>query len=98
MGFSRQGHWSSLLFPDPGIKPRSPSLQADSLLTELPEEDSEEMWIKNILGYAFDTIGLDRASIILLQNLIDDTALFWGVLSTCLVVFFFFSSIMSLIP
>ena len=88
-----------MLFPDPGIKPRSPSLQADSLPTELPEEDSEETWIKNILGYAFDTIGLDRASIILLQNLIDDTALFWGVLSTCLVVFFFFfSSIMSLIP
>ena len=78
MGFSRQGHWSSSPFPDPGIEPRSPALQADSLPTELPEEDSEETWIKNILGYASDTIELDRASTILLQNLIDDTALFWG--------------------
>ena len=41
MGFSRQGYWSRLLFPfpgdlpDPGIKPGSSALQADSLLTEL---------------------------------------------------------------
>ena len=41
MGFSRQGYWSGLPFPspgdlhDPGIKPRSPALQADSLPTEL---------------------------------------------------------------
>ena len=40
MGFSREEYWSSLPFPspedlpDPGIKPRSPALQADSLLTE----------------------------------------------------------------
>ena len=40
MGFSRQGYWSGLPFPspgdlpDPGIKPWSPSLQADSLLSE----------------------------------------------------------------
>ena len=37
MGFSRQEYWSGLPFPspggvpDPGIKPRSPALQADSL-------------------------------------------------------------------
>ena len=37
MGFSRQEHWSGLLFPspgnlpDPGIKPAPPALQADSL-------------------------------------------------------------------
>ena len=42
MGFSRQENWSGLPFPapgdlsDPGIKPGSPALQADSLLTELP--------------------------------------------------------------
>ena len=42
MGFSRQGYWSGLPFlspgklPDPGIEPRSPALQADSLPTELP--------------------------------------------------------------
>ena len=40
MGFSRQEHWSGLPFPspgdlpDPGIKPRSLALQADSLLSE----------------------------------------------------------------
>ena len=41
MGFSREEYWSGLPFlspgdlPDPGIKPGSPVLQADSLLTEL---------------------------------------------------------------
>ena len=40
MGFSRQEYWSGLPFPspgdlpDPGIKPRSLTLQADSLLSE----------------------------------------------------------------
>ena len=44
MGFSRQEHWSRLPFPsrgdlpDPGIKPRSPTLQVDSLLSEPPEK------------------------------------------------------------
>ena len=42
MGFSRQGYWSGLPFPspgdlpDPGIKPRSPALQADALPFEPP--------------------------------------------------------------
>ena len=42
MGFSRQEYWSGLPFPcpgdlpDPGIKPRSPSLQADALTSEPP--------------------------------------------------------------
>ena len=41
MGFSRQEYWSGFPFPsledlpDPGIKPRSPTLQADSFLYEL---------------------------------------------------------------
>ena len=41
MGFSRQEYWSGLPFPspgdlpNPGIEPRSPALQADSLPTEL---------------------------------------------------------------
>ena len=41
MGFSRQEYWSGLPFPspgdlpDPGIKPRSPALPADSLPIEL---------------------------------------------------------------
>ena len=40
MGFPRQEHWSRLPFPSPGdlpdpeIKPRSPTLWADSLLSE----------------------------------------------------------------
>ena len=43
MEFSRQEHWSGLPFPSPGdlphpgIKPKSPALQADSLLSDLPE-------------------------------------------------------------
>ena len=42
MGFSRQEYWSGLPFSspgnfsDPGIKPRSPTLQADTLPSEPP--------------------------------------------------------------
>ena len=42
MGFSRQEYWSGLPFPspgdlpDPGIKPRSPTLQGDALPSEPP--------------------------------------------------------------
>ena len=42
MGFSRQEYWNGLPFPspgdlpDPGIEPRSPALQVDSLLSEPP--------------------------------------------------------------
>ena len=42
MGFSRQEYWSGLPFPfpgdlpNPGIKPRSPALQADALPSEPP--------------------------------------------------------------
>ena len=42
MEFSMQGYWSGLPFPfpgdlpDPGIKPESPALQADSLSSKLP--------------------------------------------------------------
>ena len=41
-GFSSQGYWSGLPcpppgdLPNPGIEPRSPALQADSLPTEPP--------------------------------------------------------------
>ena len=43
MGFSRQEYWSGLPFPslgdlpDPGIEPRSPAFQADSLLSHWVE-------------------------------------------------------------
>ena len=57
LGFSRQEYWSGLLFPspgdlpDPGIKPRSPALQADALPSELPGNWTRwslkaELWIK----------------------------------------------------
>jgi len=42
MEFSRQEYWSGLPFPspgdlpDPGVKPESPTLRADSLLSESP--------------------------------------------------------------
>ena len=42
MGFYRQGYWSELPFPSPGdlpvpgIEPRSPALQADTLPSEPP--------------------------------------------------------------
>ena len=42
MEFSRQEYWNGLLFPspwdlpNPGIKPGSPALQADTLLSEPP--------------------------------------------------------------
>ena len=42
MGFSRQEYWSGLPFPPPGdlpnpwIEPRSPTLQADALISEPP--------------------------------------------------------------
>ena len=44
MGFSRPDYWSELPFsfpgdlPNPGIEPRSPTLQADYLPAELPEK------------------------------------------------------------
>ena len=47
MGFSRQEYWSGLPrpppgdLPDPGIKPRSAALQADSLLGEASEVQSK---------------------------------------------------------
>ena len=44
MGFSKKEYWNVFPFPspgnrpDPGIEPRSPALQADSLLTALQEK------------------------------------------------------------
>ena len=44
MGFSRQEYWSGLPFPslgdlpDTGIKPRSPALRADALISEPPRK------------------------------------------------------------
>ena len=52
MGFSRQEHWSGLPFtspgdlPNPGIKPGPPTLQEDSLSSEVLEKLSN---IKHII-------------------------------------------------
>ena len=53
MGFSRQEYWSGLPFPspgdlrDPGIQPRSPTLQADTLTSEPPGEPFIGIWVSN---------------------------------------------------
>ena len=52
MGFSRHEYWSGLPFPfpedlsDPGIEPRSPALQVDSLLSEPPGKPAERCFSK----------------------------------------------------
>ena len=51
MGFSRQEYWSGLPFPspgdlpDPGIEPRSPALQADTLPSKPPGKHSDSIFI-----------------------------------------------------
>ena len=53
MGFSRQEYWSGLPFPspgdlpNPGIKPRSPTLQADAL-TSAPPGKPQKKYTKKI--------------------------------------------------
>ena len=61
MGFSRQEYWSGLLFPspgdllDPGIEPRFPTLQADSLTSEPPGKprDNSDIISSNIFSGPF---------------------------------------------
>ena len=54
MGFSRQEYWSGLPFPspgdlpDPGIKPRSPALEADALTSESPGKQVSNLQDKKI--------------------------------------------------
>ena len=60
-GFPRQEYWSELPFPspgdlpNPGIEPRSPALQADSLPTELPGKPEQQwdslIWRENSYGF-----------------------------------------------
>ena len=51
MGFSRQEYWSGLPgdLPDPGIKPRAPALQADSLPSEPPGKPGKIYMVRSIL-------------------------------------------------
>ena len=56
MGFSGQEYWSGLPFlspgdlPDPGIKPESPSLQADSFLAEPPRKPVMQIFNLKIIS------------------------------------------------
>ena len=60
MGFSRQEYWSGLSFPfpgdlpDPGIEPRSATLQADTL-TSVPPGKEEAPKFSNQLTLMWDT-------------------------------------------
>ena len=55
MEFSRQEGWSGLPFPsrgdlpDPGIDPRAPALQADSLPSEPPGKPGKIYMVRSIL-------------------------------------------------
>ena len=57
MGFSRQEYWSGLPvpspedLPDPGIEPRSPVLQADSLPSEIQGRSKIYSYIKYSIKY-----------------------------------------------
>ena len=57
IGFPRQEYWSGLPFPSPGdlpnqgIKPRSPALQADSLLSEPPGKPNVSLLFKLFIGF-----------------------------------------------
>ena len=59
MEFSRQAYWSGLPFPspgdlpDPGIKPGSPTLQADALPSEPPEKPLSEGGSENYICLVF---------------------------------------------
>ena len=62
MGFSRQECWSGLPLPsprdlpDPGIKPGSPTLQADTLLSEPPAKQPKYLAIKILLNSSIHSI------------------------------------------
>ena len=55
MGYSRQEYWSGLPFPspgdlpDPGIEPRSPAFQADTLPSEPPQKPVHSMVLGNCI-------------------------------------------------
>ena len=56
IGFSRQEYWSGLPFPspgdlsDPGIKPGSPTLQADALPSEPTEKPCVYTYMYSLLN------------------------------------------------
>ena len=67
MGFSRQEYWSGLPFPspgdlpDPGIEPRSPTLQADALTSEPPGRDALRSYYRSVASEIADRLGTASA-------------------------------------
>ena len=57
MVLSRQGYWSELPFPspgdlpNPGIEPRSPTLQADTLSSEPPGKQDPNLFEGHLLNF-----------------------------------------------
>ena len=62
MGFSRQEYWSGLPFPslgdlpNPGIEPRSPTLQKDALPSEPPGKSLFHVYVALFLDSRFYSI------------------------------------------
>ena len=73
MEFSRQEYWSGLPFPSPGdlpnlgIKPGSPALQADALLSEPPGSPFKGGWTEKQEGGKMEGIQ-EKALAILLSD------------------------------
>ena len=86
MGFSRQEYWSGLPFPssgdlpDTGIKPRSPTLQGDSLSSEPPGKPQNLLSFMNLqIVIVFDnlfSLGQEKYFIILIFILIFNGCLY----------------------
>ena len=74
MGFSRQEYLSGLPFPspgglpDPGIEPRSPAFQADSLPPEPPGNSSQIFQPKQLLSQLWRPVLLGLSSMGLVSS------------------------------
>ena len=92
MEFSRPEYWSGLPYPspgdhpNPGIEPRSPALQADSLPTEPSGKPREKEYLVDLFIF--------KHIILLLLNKIF-TTLFWFIIS---LVHYFFPAYGILVP
>ena len=78
MEFSRQEYWGGLPFysldlPGPGIEPRSPALQADSLPPEPPRKPLSSHLPTFKSGYLFLLLSCSNSLYILDINPLSDT-------------------------
>ena len=81
MEFSRQEYWSGLLFPSPpspgnllhlGIKPRSPTLQADSLQSESPGRPHTLLY-KAQIGFIVLELSFSAAAAVAVASVMSDS-------------------------